>query len=555
MGTSLNNFIYTEGLKILFMRSGGHFIDTDFPDAPMIAPPKGLLQLAGLFKDDPQVETGLLDVLAYPDFKSLKKDKKNPPFYFGMKDQEILKRVGEYNPHIIAVTSTANYYINDTIKMINLLRKSFPNCFIVVGGPDATNDYEDYYTKTQSMDLIVLREGEETFKELVTLLMQGKDWQKIQGIVYQEDGALVKTEERPYVQNLDDYPCDYSIADFESYYHLTKIGYPSRLNFKYPGSYKSIDMVTSRGCSYNCSFCCIHLHMGKKTRLRSVENVLAEMEELVKVYGVRNFHFEDDNLLFDLERFKNILRGIIARGWNITWDTPNGVRADLVDQELMELCRASGCTYLVFGIESGSKKIIDTVINKKISLEDYIRACRLCWENEIDTMAFFIFGMPGETKEDLLKTYYFAFDLFKKYNTTPIFQLWRPYRNTDMELGLRDSSNIGEPVLYSVFKEYRIPYTLFYSRVYEDEEITLEFIAYYFEKYLKDSVKVAFRNWLKVAQRRPLMYFTTLFQVLGIFISSIFNPSRSRKRLQLYLSSSGLLPFAQMHKMGRKKPH
>ncbi|MCP3926494.1 MAG: radical SAM protein [Desulfobacterales bacterium] len=549
----LKNYKADKPLKILFMRSGGYFMEIEPPDAPMIGLPKSILYLSGLFKDDDLVQTDFLDILVNADLKKVRTERKNPPIYFGMEDSEIIDYVENYSPHVLAVTSTANYYISDTIKLINLVKKNFPDIFIIVGGPDATNDYRDYFNRTSAIDVIVMKEGEVTFKELIDKLRSNKPYKEIMGIAYKENENITITEDRPYIENLDELYCDYDLVDLEKYFEINREGFPSRLIAKYKDSHRSIDLVTSRGCNFKCSHCCIHLHMGRKVRAQSVDYVLEEMKFLIEKHGVRNIHFEDDNLLFNPERFKNILRGIIKNEWNITWDTPNGVRADLVDEELVKLCKKTGCTYLIFGVESGSKKVLENVIKKDLNIEDVIKACKLCYENEIDTLTFFIFGMPGETKEDLLKTYYFAFDLFKKYNATPIFQIWRPYKNTDLEHNVRNSSNITRPVIFSLYEEYRIPYTLFYSKIYEDSEVTINFLSYYFEKYLKDSAKLAFINWLKITRRKPVLLLSSFFQVLMIFVKASFSPEKTRSKIQQFMISPGILPFSQLNKLGKNR--
>ncbi|MBK6460872.1 MAG: radical SAM protein [Myxococcales bacterium] len=552
MTKTLTNYDPAEPLRILLMRSGGHFASTDFPDAPMVGPPKSLLYLAGVFADDPGVRVRMLDVLAHPDFEQIARDRENPPFYFGMSEPDVAKRLAAERPHVVGITSTANYYFEDTIRLIALVRAICPDALILLGGPDATNDTARYFERAPALDAIVLREGERTFRHLITALREGRDWSDVRAIVRREGDGLVRTDGEPFAVELDEFRCDYSIADLERYFELARRGYPSRLGIQYPGSHRSIDLVTSRGCVYRCTFCCIYLHMGRRFRVHSVQRVLAEMRALVETHGVRNFHFEDDDLLGDLPRFKEILRGIIEAGWDITWDTPNGVRADRIDEELMNLCRRSGCAYLIFGIESGSARVRDKLIRKDMSLEDVERACRLCFEYEIDSLGYYMFGIPGETQAEMRETYDFAFRLFREYNCTPVFQIWRPYRNTPLEKKVRDTARISAPKIYTVARSHGLPYALFYSLVYQDDEVTLDFLAKHFDDYIRDALKVAILNWLRITSRRPASFLETVASLARIVAGSVRTPIPARTMLQGYLHSVGLTPFAQMRGLGRE---
>lgn len=291
--------------------------------------------------------------------------------------------------------------------------------------------------------------------------------------------------------------------------------------------------------------------MGSAFRTHSPDHVLSEMRELVEVHGVRNFHFEDDNLLHDMPRFLAILDGIERAGWNITWDTPNGVRADLVTPEFLAKARRTGCAYLIFGAESGSPEVLEKVVKKNLTVADLERACRLAWEHEIDTLAFFIFGMPGETRAQMDETYRFALKMLQRYNTTPIFQIWRPYRNTPLELAIRGKDRVKPADTMEISRRHAIPYTLFYSQVYQDDEVTLPFLSECFERYLHDIAWPLFRNWLRVSRRDVRILVPTLAGMGWIVLKSLWRPSRIRALLQSYLTGPGLMPFAQLHRLGR----
>ena len=173
----------------------------------------------------------------------------------------------------------------------------------------------------------------------------------------------------------------------------------------------SVRMLTSRGCSYGCIFCSNHIVMGRKRRARSAENVVAEIEQIVKTYGIRQIDFLDDNIAFNRKRLETICDLLVQKRSNIEWCTPNGVRVDSLDRELLAKMRASGCQKILVAPESGVQRVVDDVIKKKQDLrrvEDAVSSAR---KLGIKVGCFFILGMIGETKEDIKETIKFAYKL------------------------------------------------------------------------------------------------------------------------------------------------
>ena len=115
-------------------------------------------------------------------------------------------------------------------------------------------------------------------------------------------------------------------------------------------------MITSRGCPYNCVFCSIHVVMGKKWRGRSPENVVDEIEQLVHTYHVKRIDFTDENMTLNKKRMETICDLIVKRGLDIEWYTPNGVRADTLDENLLRKMKASGCKKIRVAPESGVQR-------------------------------------------------------------------------------------------------------------------------------------------------------------------------------------------------------
>ncbi len=530
--------------RILFLRSGGHFADIEYPDGPMIAPPKAVLYLAGLFTEDKSVEVRFIDLLAYPDLKH--QDYTHPPFYFGMPLEKCMARIREYEPDMVALTSTAQYFFDDEVRLLKQIKSQFPGIFQVVGGPDPTNDYETYFQALPGLDVIVREEGELPFKELVQSLRTNQDWKNIAGLCFKDKGKIRLNPAPPKITRLDDYKPDYSIIDMEHYFELNRLGFPSRAHYRHRYAHRAIDVITSRGCHYDCSFCCISLHMGQGWRPHSLEYVMEDLTLLVEKYKVRHFRFEDDHLLGNVQRFKDILRGIKDRGWKITWDTPNGIRADYIDAELLQLCRETGCTYLNLAVESGNQRILDEVIHKKLRLEKVEEAARLCYEAQIDAFAMFVVGFPGEKTSDMIETYDLGISLFRKYHLKPVLQLWRPYKNTEMDKVASGQDVLQEADVFHLHEVTGIPYTLFYGKLYKDEIDKLGFLSRTYAEYLREARTWLIRNWIRILKKKPLRLIHSLLGFVWTFIKMLFHPRKRKYYLQHEILDYLFYPFAYL---------
>lgn len=543
----------TKKFKILLIRPGGNFVSTVFPDGPMISPPKGLLYLCGLFKNDPRVDVRLLDALANPDFEELEKLKKSPPFYFGMSLPKIMDEIRAMDPDVIGISGLANYFLDSCIELAKEIHKNFPDKFLCFGGPDPTADFETYYRRAPFINCIIMAEGEISFKNLVNHLIEGTPWKKMKGIVYRdEDGRLIRTtgEIKLPHEMMDQYMPDYDQVDFDHYYKLNSMGFQSRVSYHHPNVHKAIDIITSRGCPFHCSFCSIHLNFGRPHRANTVDFVLKHMRILIEEKGIRHFHFEDDHISFDEKRFKDILRGIIARKWNIVWDTPNGIRADTVDAELAMLAKKSGCAFFIFGVESGSQRILDQVVNKSLKLEQVVNAAKVCNDAGIDTLAYYIIGFPGETKEEVLETYNFGIDLYKKYNCSPILQFWRPYVATDLEIVAKETKELIHVDAKEIYTKFKIPYTLFRDKVLGPDEYDINFLAGVFKNYMKTATRLTFVSWLKVMSRNPFLFVRTIAEICTMTAKMLFNYKKSIETYNKYIYSKGLYPYAQLRRLG-----
>ncbi len=202
------------------------------------------------------------------------------------------------------------------------------------------------------------------------------------------------------VENLDDLP----MPDWEQ---ISPKSYPRAPHGAVTKNYPIGIIMTTRGCPYGCKFCASPNFYDRKIRFRSPKNVVDEIEYLVKNHGVKEIHFEDDNFTLKREHAYEVCKMIVDRKIKITFTCPNGIRADKVDKELLLMMKKAGCYCFAYGIESANPQILKN-INKDEDIETIKKSIDIAADCGIDCVGFFIFGLPGETKQSIEQSINFA---------------------------------------------------------------------------------------------------------------------------------------------------
>lgn len=380
--------------------------------------PMGLLYVASSIMDRTDAEVKILDAFTLGKPVTVLRDSYHVGAGFG----RIRDAMAGLEPDIVGITSPFSSQIDNALLVAGIARKAFPRALVVMGGPHAS--VRPIELLMRGADICVLGEAEDTFCEIVRRRKEQRSLAKIPGTAYK--GRVYPR--KGYTDDLDSLPLPaYPLVDMERYFRLFGMGLSNR---PYNASPRSVPMITSRGCPFGCTFCSIHLHMGRKWRAHSAAYVLNHLEHLTKVYGVRHVSFEDDNLTLDPRRFEQILDGIIERKIKITWDTPNGVRADMLTGEILKKAKRTGCRALVVGIESGSQDVLDRIICKQLDLAKVVRVVRQAHSIGLTVSAFFVVGMPGETKRDIRKTLSLALRLNRRYGLLPSVTFAAPLYGT-----------------------------------------------------------------------------------------------------------------------------
>lgn len=385
-------------------------------------PPLGILYIASIIRENFEVK--ILDSQWNAEVGIKKSD---GSFWMGMSYEEIKNEIEKFQPDVVGVSVSFTSQAPNGEDVCRIVKEVNQDIIVVMGGADPTARYKKILANN-ICDYCVLGEGEFAFNNLLLALKNGESPKGIAGIAYKENEEIIFTRYEK-IEDLDSLPLpSYDLMNPNSIYFNTNKRFKK----------KSFPIVTSRGCPYFCNFCSIHLHMGYKFRSHSVEYVINHIKFLQKNFGTKHIRFMDDNLSYDLERFEKILDGIIESNLNITWDTPNGIRADTLNYDFLVKMKQSGCVLLILAIESGSQRVLDQVIRKDTNLEYNIKIAKFCHELSIPTDAFYIIGFPGETETELKMTVSLALELHRKYKTQPSMFFATPLPGTSLSnLSLR----------------------------------------------------------------------------------------------------------------------
>jgi len=170
---------------------------------------------------------------------------------------------------------------------------------------------------------------------------------------------------------------------------------------------------------------------GKQWRPRSPKNVVDEIQHVIENYGIRQVDFADDNMTWDRTRMAQICDLIVQRGLRFDWFTPNGVRADTLDEELLRKMKRAGCRKIRVAPESGVQRIVTEVAKKSLDLAKVEAAVALCKKVGIKVGCFFVLGLIGETKQDIEATIQYAYKLKKLGAESFIFSIAMPLYGTE----------------------------------------------------------------------------------------------------------------------------
>ncbi|MBD3277850.1 MAG: radical SAM protein [Candidatus Aegiribacteria sp.] len=329
--------------------------------------------------------------------------------------EEVLR---DLRPEYVGITFTTPLF-HEAAELAGIAHRILPDCTTIAGGIHAST-LPGESLEDGNFDLVVIGEGERTLADICSR----KDPEKINGIAFGRGDDFTVTPTRELIADLDDLPLPaWQLHD------LSRYSSPHIASRQNPVGY----METNRGCNHYCTYCSQRI-FGHSVRSKSSRRVVDEMFRMLEL-GFRDIHVKDDNFTADIQRAKDTCRLLLDEEFPAPWALPTGVNVEDVDMEFFRLARESGCYQISFGIESGVRRILKGV-NKDQSAEIIRNAVEMAHEAGLETVGFFMMGLPGDTEATMKENIRFARSLpltYAKASMTLPFPSSALYRQIDRD--------------------------------------------------------------------------------------------------------------------------
>ncbi|MBN2120402.1 MAG: cobalamin-dependent protein [Candidatus Omnitrophica bacterium] len=388
-----------------------------------LRPPSGLGYI-GQYIEEKGLEYEVIDLSSGDTFRDLK------------------NTLRDFKPDLVGLSVMSPYY-RQAFLVIEYIKRIRPNVCIAVGGHHLSATKVDMLRQCPFIDFGIMHEGEKTFFELCG----NRDMAEIPGLIYRKNSHILRTEDRDFTSNLEEFP-----------YPLYK---KFKLNRYYSGS---MGIITSRGCPYKCTFCTVATNNKNTYRLRNISSIIKEIEHWYR-QGYRQFSINDDTFAIDRKRIIDLcdsIKGMSFKGLEI--NCGNGLRVDAIDKETLVKMRQTGFKHVVFGVESANDDIL-RVMKKQITFRKVQEAIEDGLDAGLEIKLFFSIGHINETPGHAEYSLQFA----KTYPVVDaLFHFLVPFPDTELfDYVLKNNYFLRRPEVYlndsrvwanKMFPIYETPY-------------------------------------------------------------------------------------------------
>jgi radical SAM superfamily enzyme YgiQ (UPF0313 family) len=315
----------------------------------------------------------------------------------------------------VGASSMTGYQLLGTKKILETVKKINPKIYTIIGGPHPTILPEEC-VKEDFIDFVVAGEGEKTLLELITALKNGSDLNLVDGIYWKKDGKIIANKQRAF---MDPSEWPFPMTDKNKKY------------FKVSAERGELMFQASRGCPFDCNFCYNQIMNRRTWRKMPIDKFEKELKIFLNNFTFNHIYVNDDNFGTDKERVRQVVK--ILHDHGLSWST--GIRCSDMDEELAKILNDNGCEEILLGVESGSDRVLNQVINKMYpkGVENIRNCARALNKTNIHGRYNFISGIPTETMAEVYQSMALADWIYKTdKNAIFCFDAYSPYPGTKL---------------------------------------------------------------------------------------------------------------------------
>lgn len=348
-------------------------------------------------------------------------------FAQGLPIEQIVERI-DADARIIGFSSMFSSGWTNDRRLVERIRERFPKALIIAGGEHITACSEYVLQDSPAIDLCVRGEGEETLVDIVNTASAGNDPRTLDGIVYRDNGSVRSNPPRARIRDVDAIPePHWDDLPLETYMSQ---GYAHGVNLG-----RSMPLMATRGCPFQCTFCSSPFMWTTRWEPRSPQKVFDEMVKYIKKYNAENFDFYDLTAIIKKQWMIEFCDLIIESGLKFTWQLPSGTRSEAIDAEVVDRLWRSGCRNMNYAPESGSEAVLKR-IKKKVKLPRLKESMRAAIRRGLNVKMNMIFAFPEDTPRDIWENFKFGIKCAWLGVHDSSFSLFVPYPGSELYLKL-----------------------------------------------------------------------------------------------------------------------
>ncbi|HSQ00758.1 MAG TPA: radical SAM protein [Candidatus Dormibacteraeota bacterium] len=394
-----------------------------------VTPPIGLAYLYAVLRQS-RIEVRAIDAIGEKVDQLIEAD---GYLIQGLTIDEIAKRIDPQTT-IIGVTCMFTQDWPWSRRLIHALRGYFPDALIVAGGEHITALPEFSLRDAPGLDLCVLGEGEETIIEVVRAAGEREKLHAVRGIGFLEDGVYRQTAPRQRIRKIEEIPRPaWDAFPMETYL--------STHNAHGVHRGRTMAILSTRGCPYQCTFCSNPVMYGTLWFARQPDDVLDEIQHYLDTYRAENIDFYDLTMILKKDWIIQFCRRIEERGMRFTWQLPTGTRSEVIDDDVSAALYRTGCRNVTYAPESGSPETLKK-IKKRVHLGRLATSIRSALRHGINVKVNILLGFPDDTRKSFLQSVLFGWKLALIGVHDGAFFRFSPYPGTELFDELRAEGRI-----------------------------------------------------------------------------------------------------------------